>query len=715
MNENFDLKFLKQVQEEVPIIYRNCLDSSTNPEPVTDKEITDAVKSLNRGKAPDAFGVTAEHIYYGGRDVINSVKFLINSVLFNKEVPSDMKLGVLNPIFKNKGSSKDSQNYRGITITPVLTKILETILKARIQPILMERQNPLQRGFTEKSSPMHCALLVEEFYRNNKDLNKPTYVAFMDVKSAFDVVVHENLMRKLYHNGVGGLNWLLINSLHQESLTSVKWQGQLSESYVNEQGVRQGGVLSTDLFKVYDNGLLDRVQYSGRGAKIGKIGIEAPACADDTTYLSNDAESLQFLINISKDSSDMDGYILQEIKSVVLKMDSIKNYPEGETWKIGDKDMPVVEQTTHMGIPRSSSDQEMHAVETNIQKAQRTMYSLMGAGLHGENGLDPETAVSLLQTYVFPVLYYGMEIITPTGKALNRLEVQQKKILKQVLSLSTNVADPAVYIISGALPAEAMIHKRILSLFGNITRLTENAIEYKLAKRQLEIKTFKSHSWFIVVKKILIQYELPDPESLLDNVLEKYAWKKRFHTAINKYWTERIVSQSKLYSSLKHLSKTYVIGKCHPAVRPYLHSDRDIYRIPVKNKVLTGTYILQTNRAKFNQNDVNPICQLCHKCKETPQHFIIDCEALAEDRYPILNDFLTVLRSLLDIYPQAADYSLLQLLIDSSCLIDTDIRVQNDILTHIDSLNYHSRRLIYKIHASRYSKLQMVPRRKRKR
>ena len=153
-----------------------------------------------------------------------------------------------------------------------------------------------------------------------------------------------------------------------------------------------------------------------------------------------------------------------------------------------------------------------------------------------------------------------MEIITPTGKALNRLEVQQKKILKQVLSLSTNDADPAVYIISGALPAEAMIHKRILLLFGNITRLTENAIEYNLAKRQLEIKTFKSHSWFIVVKKILIQYELPDPESLLDNVLEKYAWKKRFHTAINKYWTERIVSQSKLYILL---TETPVQNLCY--------------------------------------------------------------------------------------------------------------------------------------------------------
>ena len=119
---------------------------------------------------------------------------------------------MLIPIFKNKGSSKDSQNYRGITITPVLTKILETILKAIIQPILIERQNPLQRGLTEKSSPMNCALLVEEFYRNNKDLTKPQYVVFMDVKSAFDVVVHENLMRKLYHNGVGDLNWLSIKN-----------------------------------------------------------------------------------------------------------------------------------------------------------------------------------------------------------------------------------------------------------------------------------------------------------------------------------------------------------------------------------------------------------------------------------------------------------------------------------------------------------------------
>ena len=116
---------------------------------------------------------------------------------------------------------------------------------------------------------MNCAMLVEELFRNNKDLNKPSYVAFMDVKSAFDVVVHPNLMRKLYHNSIDGLDRLMRTSLHQESKTVVKWQGQLFSTYTNQQGVRKVEVLSADLFKVYDNGPLDRIQISGKGLKIG--------------------------------------------------------------------------------------------------------------------------------------------------------------------------------------------------------------------------------------------------------------------------------------------------------------------------------------------------------------------------------------------------------------------------------------------------------------
>ena len=50
--------------------------------------------------------------------------------------------------------------------------------------------------------------------------------------------------------------------------------------------------------------------------------------------------------------------------------------------------MPIVEEAMHVGILRSADSQET-AVSHNIQKARRTVYSLMGSGLYGENGLDP--------------------------------------------------------------------------------------------------------------------------------------------------------------------------------------------------------------------------------------------------------------------------------------------------------------------------------------
>ena len=57
----------------------------------------------------------------------------------------------------------------------------------------------------------------------------------------------------------------------------------------------------------------------------------------------------------------------------------------------------------HTGIMRSSTS-EQSAVKENIQKARRTLYSLMSSGLHRENGLDPPTAIHLMQIYVIPVL-----------------------------------------------------------------------------------------------------------------------------------------------------------------------------------------------------------------------------------------------------------------------------------------------------------------------
>ena len=128
-------------------------------------------------------------------------------------------------------------------------------------------------------------------------------------------------------------------------------------------------MLSADMYKVYNNDSLDRIVESGKGASIGNIRTPAPKCADDVTVMSEEPCGLQSVINISKDSSQLDGYSLQEIKSVIVMMDSIKTYPESESWTIGSKTMQITEITTHMGILRTSANQEMQKPTSRRRKS----------------------------------------------------------------------------------------------------------------------------------------------------------------------------------------------------------------------------------------------------------------------------------------------------------------------------------------------------------
>ena len=62
----------------------------------------------------------------------------------------------------------------------------------------------------------------------------------------------------------------------------------------------------------------------------------------------------------------------------------------------------------------------------------------------------------------------------------------------------------------------------------------------------------------------------------------------------------------------------------------------------MKARFLTGTYTLQSSRARFNQFDVNPQWPLCKKNPKTSEHFLANCDALKEIRNPYLNKIRTL-------------------------------------------------------------------------
>ena len=67
---------------------------------------------------------------------------------------------------------------------PIICKIIETVVRDRIQPNILNVQNTSQSGFTAGSSPLNAALIVEEFYCESKDNNSQAHLILLDAKAA---------------------------------------------------------------------------------------------------------------------------------------------------------------------------------------------------------------------------------------------------------------------------------------------------------------------------------------------------------------------------------------------------------------------------------------------------------------------------------------------------------------------------------------------------
>jgi hypothetical protein len=85
----------------------------------------------------------------------------------------------------------------------------------------------------------------------------------------------------------------------RNATTKIKWKREFSEEFKIEQGVRQCGTLSADLYKIYVNQLLDILDCAGVGANIGSIKCCAPTCADDIVLTGSNPQDIQAMINIA--------------------------------------------------------------------------------------------------------------------------------------------------------------------------------------------------------------------------------------------------------------------------------------------------------------------------------------------------------------------------------------------------------------------------------
>ena len=181
-----------------------------------------------------------------------AIHLLMKDLYNDSGIPDEWKKNTIVLIHK-KGDPRQMDNYRGITLINTFSKVLCKILAQRLSDTisLFGLIRKEQVGFIKNEEGLSAVLTAIEAVRRRRISDQVTWMIFLDLKKAYDLVPHRLILSKLERKGFGPKFVNMIKALYQTTELQVRLDGKLSESFVYERGVRQGCTLSPLLFNIY--------------------------------------------------------------------------------------------------------------------------------------------------------------------------------------------------------------------------------------------------------------------------------------------------------------------------------------------------------------------------------------------------------------------------------------------------------------------------------
>ena len=516
------------IQSELPakddsVINHDMLFSTT--------DIKSAIKHLHVNKSSDPFLIKSEHFTTISNENLNLwLTSFFNHILNSGKVPEILSTSLIIPLVKSyKKSLSSSDNYRGISLTPILTKILEILLLQKSE--IFTETSPSQFGFKKNSSTLHAEFIITETIRYYNQNNTPIYICSLDAQKAFDSCNWTSLFHKLRHEKHLPEKLIkVIQSLYHSGTAQVLYNGNKSEKFNLTQGVRQGSILSPYLYNLYTDALSQEIHELSVGTTIGNLPTGITSYADDIILLSSTHRGLQKMIDTCVNYGYEHGIKFNPTKTQFITSGTIpfsdiqlKMYNSQITPSTTLNHLGFVWKTDSQG---KSSINKSH-VENRLFKFWAAHAALVTSGIRY---LHPYSIRTIFQSIMIPALTYGLELCYLLKHQIEILETQIRRSLKLQFNVSThslNLLLPALGINRLSLT----IARQKIAVF---LRLLKNPFTRTLILYQLNhCKTHNSFAENVLVtceeqnidiRNIMVTQKLPyvNPEELMDeNVKQK--------------------------------------------------------------------------------------------------------------------------------------------------------------------------------------------------
>ena len=252
---------------------------------------------LKNGKSPGVDGIPAEFIKHC-RDVLCApITTVLNYIIEERNFPECWGGGLRSAIYKT-GQTDIPENYRGITILPIVEKIFEVAVYKRLcfANEAFCKIDEKNGGFLPGRRTSDNIFIINGLAQRQLLLGKRLILCFVDFSKAFDLVNRNILFYKIIKSGWYGKVTDTLRSLYNKTSFRVKHQGWFSFLVRNLIGVNQGGVASGFLFRKYLSDL-DKYLNTHFGICAGDMIVAHILWADDLVLMADSTDGMQVQLN----------------------------------------------------------------------------------------------------------------------------------------------------------------------------------------------------------------------------------------------------------------------------------------------------------------------------------------------------------------------------------------------------------------------------------
>lgn len=435
------------------------------------REVEAGLRSTKLHKAAGPDGLKPEFFVWALKALSAPLTALFNQMFGAGSVPSNWGQTLIVSLFK-KGVKSDLGNYRGLSLLNIIEKLYGRVCDNRISKCMEAagKLAPEQNGFRRARGCYDNIFALSEALREARGNGLEYWVAFVDIRKAFDRVHRRYLWWKLQQLGVQGEMLNSLRALYATHEGRVLVNGFLSERFGITVGTKQGDTISPTLFACYINDLATVLKASddwGILLPATKKRFHCLLLADDLVFVAASAARLQEMLSavdtwgeqwrlefgVSKcgvlHPRDSDGALKPAANIPVFQM-------QGEA-------VPLVASYTYLGIPFRHDLDWSEAIATRVAAANKALARVRPILLQG--GLSVATKLAIVRAFVTSTALYASEFWCTGLTSMRPVAAVVNRALQLALRAPRRCPMLAMYAEVGMLPLHLQALRRRIACF----------------------------------------------------------------------------------------------------------------------------------------------------------------------------------------------------------------------------------------------------------